>query len=125
MRLSVWPSPSRSFDSILSIVRHCEVQGWYGTYFADHFMPDDPGGSAPKDGKYLECLAVMAALASATERLRIGSLVLGNRYRHPAVVAKTISTIDAVAGGRIVLGLGAGWQVNEHQAYGIELGSVR
>jgi F420-dependent oxidoreductase-like protein len=120
----VWPSSGRSFDEILAVTRHCEVQGWHGVYLADHFMPDDPDGLST-GGPYLECLATMAALASATTRLRIGSLVLGNRYRHPAVVAKTAATIDVISGGRAVLGLGAGWQRNEHRAYGIELGSVK
>ena len=120
----MWPSSSRSFDEILAVTRHCEVQGWYGVYLADHFMPDDPSGE-PRSGPYLECLAVMAALASATNQIRIGSLVLGNRYRHPAIVANAATTIDAISGGRVVLGLGAGWQQNEHRAYGIELGTVR
>jgi alkanesulfonate monooxygenase SsuD/methylene tetrahydromethanopterin reductase-like flavin-dependent oxidoreductase (luciferase family) len=56
-------------------------------------------------------------------RLRIGTLVAGNTYRHPAVLAKQAVTIDHVTGGRFVLGLGAGWQENEHVAYGIELGA--
>ncbi len=124
MRLSVWPSSSRPFDEILAVARHCEVQGWYGVYLADHFMPNDPANQ-PVDGPYLECLTTLGALAASTERIRLGSLVLGNRYRHPAVVAKAATTIDAIAGGRVVLGVGAGWQLNEHEAYGIELGSVR
>ena len=57
--------------------------------------------------------------------MRIGSLVLGNTYRHPAVVAKQAVTIDHIAAGRLVLGLGAGWQENEHTAYGIELPPVK
>jgi F420-dependent oxidoreductase-like protein len=108
----------------LAVARHCEVQGWHGVYLADHFMPDEPNGESTDD-PYLECLSVMAALASATSRIRIGSLVLGNRYRHPAVVAKAVCTIDAISGGRALLGLGAGWQLNEHRAYGIDLGSVK
>jgi alkanesulfonate monooxygenase SsuD/methylene tetrahydromethanopterin reductase-like flavin-dependent oxidoreductase (luciferase family) len=89
-------------------------------YFADHFMPNDLGGE-PLDGPVLECWSVMAGLAAATEQLRIGSLVCGNLYRHPAVVANAASTVDHISGGRFVLGVGAGWQVNEHEAYGIDL----
>jgi len=93
-------------------------------YFADHFMPDDPAGRAV-DGAVLECWGVMAALAARTERLRVGSLVCGNLYRNPAVVAKQAATLDHISGGRTVLGLGAGWQVNEHAAYGVDLLDVR
>lgn len=120
MRFSVWPSPERPWSDVLEIAEHCDRAGWDGLYFADHFMPNDPGG-APLDGPVLECWAVMAALAARTSQLRIGSLVCGNLYRHPAVVANAAATIDQVSGGRFVLGLGAGWQVNEHAAYGIEL----
>jgi F420-dependent oxidoreductase-like protein len=120
MRFSVWPSPERPWQDVLDIVEHCDRAGWDGVYFADHFMPDDPAGE-PRDGPVLECWAVMAALAARTTRLRVGSLVSGNLYRHPAVVANAAATIDHISRGRFVLGLGAGWQVNEHRAYGIDL----
>ena len=73
----------------------------------------------------LEATAVLAALATATVRLRLGPLVLGATYRHPAVVANWAATMDHVSGGRFVLGLGAGWQANEHDQYGIDLPAVR
>ena len=60
-------------------------------------------------------------VAARTERLRLGTLVCGNLYRHPAVVANAAATVDQISGGRLVLGVGAGWQVNEHAAYGIDL----
>jgi F420-dependent oxidoreductase-like protein len=120
MRFSVWPNPERPWADVLEIVQACDGAGWYGVYFADHFMPNDLGGE-PLDGPVLECWGVMAGLAAATAELRVGSLVCGNLYRHPAVVAKAASTVDHISGGRFVLGVGAGWQVNEHQAYGIEL----
>ena len=69
----------------------------------------------------LEATAGLAALAASTERVRLGPLVLGNTYRHPAVVANWAVTLDHVSHGRAVLGVGAGWQVNEHEQYGIEL----
>jgi len=120
MRFSVWPSPQRSWHDIRDIVLHCDRTGWDGAYFADHFMPDDPEGR-PRDGAVLECWAVLAGLAAETGRLRLGSLVAGNLYRHPAVVANAAATIDHISGGRFVVGLGAGWQANEHAAYGIDL----
>ena len=70
----------------------------------------------------LEAMGVLSALAVATERVRLGSLVFGITYRHPAVLANWAATTDHVSGGRLLLGVGAGWQVNEHEQYGIELG---
>jgi F420-dependent oxidoreductase-like protein len=123
MRFSIWTSPQHSWQEVVGLVQHCEATGWDGAYFADHFMPNTLDG-APDDGPTLECWAVMAALAVSTERLRLGTLVCGNTYRHPAVLAKIASTTDQISGGRLLLGLGAGWQVNEHRAYGIDLFDV-
>jgi alkanesulfonate monooxygenase SsuD/methylene tetrahydromethanopterin reductase-like flavin-dependent oxidoreductase (luciferase family) len=66
----------------------------------------------------------VAGLAACVPRIRIGPLVAGNTYRHPAVVANMAATIDHMSGGRLVLGLGAGWQENEHRAYGLEYYTV-
>ena len=120
MRFSVWPSPQRPWHDVRDIVLHCDGSGWDGAYFADHFMPDDPGGD-PVDGPVLECWSVLSALAAETRHVRLGSLVSGNLYRHPAVVANAAATIDHISGGRFIVGLGAGWQRNEHIAYGIDL----
>jgi F420-dependent oxidoreductase-like protein len=120
MEFSVWPSPERPWADVLDIALACDAAGWHGVYFADHFMPNDVGAE-PLDGPVLECWGVMAGLAAATEHLRVGSLVCGNLYRHPAIVANAAATVDQISGGRFVLGVGAGWQVNEHAAYGIDL----
>jgi F420-dependent oxidoreductase-like protein len=125
MRFSVWPSPERPWAETRAIVRACDEAGWDGAYFADHFMPNDPGGTRAKDGPVLECWSVLAGLAECTDHVRLGPLVSGNLYRHPTVVAKSAAAIDHLSGGRFVLGLGAGWQVNEHAAYGIDLLDVR
>jgi alkanesulfonate monooxygenase SsuD/methylene tetrahydromethanopterin reductase-like flavin-dependent oxidoreductase (luciferase family) len=71
-----------------------------------------------------ECWTSLAALGALVPRLRLGSLVAGNTYRHPAIVANMAATIDRISGGRLVLGLGAGWQQNEHDAYGLEFPAV-
>jgi F420-dependent oxidoreductase-like protein len=125
MRFSIWPSPQRPYAEVVELARHCESTGWDGVYFADHFMPNDPTGATPLDGPTLECWAVLAGLAASTERLRLGTLVCGNTYRHPAVLANLAAAVDQISGGRLLLGLGAGWQVNEHEAYGIDLFDVR
>jgi F420-dependent oxidoreductase-like protein len=120
MRFSIWPSPNQSFEDVLATARHAEATGWDGVYVPDHFMPAGPDLDTP----VLECWTVIAALAPAVPRLRIGALVSGNTYRHPAVLANMAATADRVSGGRIVLGIGAGWQENEHRAYGIAFPSV-
>jgi alkanesulfonate monooxygenase SsuD/methylene tetrahydromethanopterin reductase-like flavin-dependent oxidoreductase (luciferase family) len=102
----------------MATARHADDTGWSGVYFADHFMMNIEDGSSP-GVETLECTAVLAAMAATTTRVRLGSLVLGNTYRHPAVVAKWAATVDHLSQGRLVLGVGAGWQENEHREYGI------
>ena len=87
----------------------------------DHFYPI-VGDSA---GPCFEGWMVLAALAQATRRLRLGVLVTGIHYRHPAVLANMASTIDVISDGRLELGIGAGWNEEESGAYGIELGTRR
>lgn len=94
--------------------------GWYGVWLADHYMPNT-GDTTPARGDVYECWALLPALAAVTERVRVGTLVSPTSVHHPALLAKRAATIDRLSGGRMVLGLGAGWQVNEHHAYGIEL----
>ena len=124
MRFSIWPSPARPWDEVLELTRHCEQTGWDGVYIADHFMPNTADGSVA-DGPIHECWTTLAGLAAAVPRLRLGSLVSGNTYRHPAVLANMAATIDHISGGRLLLGIGAGWQVNEHEAFGIDLPAPR
>jgi alkanesulfonate monooxygenase SsuD/methylene tetrahydromethanopterin reductase-like flavin-dependent oxidoreductase (luciferase family) len=121
MRFSFWISTHHTWDEVLDLASHAEATGWDGLWVADHFMPNDDNAL---DDPMQECLALLAALAASVPRVRLGSLVLGNTYRHPAVVAKTAATIDQISGGRLVLGIGAGWQENEHARYGIPLGTV-
>ena len=87
----------------------------------DHFYPifSDPTGPC------LEGWTTLTALAQATERLRLGTLVTGIHYRHPAVLANMAAALDIVSGGRLELGIGAGWNEEESGAYGIELGTIK
>jgi F420-dependent oxidoreductase-like protein len=124
MRFSVWPNLLQPVDDVLEVALHADRTGWDGVWVADHFMGDG-GGFGAEDTPTLEATAVLAALAVATERVRLGPLVLGATYRHPAVVANWAATVDVLSGGRLVLGVGAGWQQNEHDQYGIELPPVR
>jgi alkanesulfonate monooxygenase SsuD/methylene tetrahydromethanopterin reductase-like flavin-dependent oxidoreductase (luciferase family) len=124
MRFGIWPAPSRPWGEIVELVAHCESTGWDSVYFADHFMPNGTD-STPLDGDTLECWSVIAALAASVPRLTLASLVTSATYRHPAVLAKIASAVDQISQGRLVLGVGAGWQENEHAAYGIKLGTVK
>jgi F420-dependent oxidoreductase-like protein len=87
------------------------------------FTPD-VDQSRPLDGDTLECWSVVAALAAAIPRLRLGTLVSSVTYRHPAVLANIAAAVDNISHGRLLLGIGAGWQENEHAAYGIDGGTV-
>jgi F420-dependent oxidoreductase-like protein len=87
----------------------------------DHFYPIFSDSAGP----CLEGWMTLAGLAQATRRLRLGTLVTGIHYRHPAVLANMAATLDVMSGGRLELGIGAGWNEEESGAYGIELGSPR
>ncbi len=87
----------------------------------DHFYPLTP----PSDGPCLEAWTTLAALTQATSRIRVGTMVTGMHYRHPAVTANMAASLDIISGGRFNLGLGAGWFEPESRAYGIELGTMR
>jgi F420-dependent oxidoreductase-like protein len=121
MRVSLWPTSTQSWEDLLDAASHAAATGWDGVWVADHFMPNTPSAEGPE----LECFSVLAGLATGVPGVRLGSLVAGNTYRNPAVLAKVASTIDVLSGGRMVLGLGAGWQENEHRAYGIEFSDVK
>jgi len=120
MKFSFWPRPTHPYDRLLALAHHVEQTGWHGLWLADHFMPNAEDTSAP----WPEAFTTLSALAAAVPRLRLGTLVAGNTYRHPAVLTKMATTIDHISGGRMVLGIGAGWQENEHRKYGIPFFSV-
>jgi len=86
-------------------------------------MPHETGNRAA-GGPVLESWTCLTGLAMVTRQIRIGTLVLGNTYRHPAVVANMAAALDQLSAGRLILGFGAGWQANEHLAYGIGLPTV-
>ena len=120
MKFSVWPNPERPTAEVLELARTADADGWFGFWFADHYMPNT-GTEEVQVGDTHECWAVLPAVAVVTENIRIGSLVAPTSVHHPAVLANRAATIDHLSNGRMVLGVGAGWQINEHGAYGIEL----
>ncbi|MDA2950961.1 MAG: LLM class F420-dependent oxidoreductase [Actinomycetota bacterium] len=97
-----------------------EIDVFESGWTFDHFYPifSDPAGPC------LEGWTTLSALAQATTRLRLGVLVTGIHYRHPAVLANMAAAVDIISGGRLELGIGAGWNEEESGAYGIELGTL-
>jgi alkanesulfonate monooxygenase SsuD/methylene tetrahydromethanopterin reductase-like flavin-dependent oxidoreductase (luciferase family) len=121
MRFSLWANLAQPWPEVLAAAKHAEATGWDGVYVADHFMGDNEKAGG-KVSPTFEATAAMAGLATVTARVRLGSLVFGITYRHPAVLANWAKTVDHMSDGRLLLGIGAGWQINEHEQYGIELG---
>jgi len=120
MRFSIWPNSGRTWDELLATAKFADAGGWHGLWCADHYMPNTDDGTV-HDGPFHEVWALLPALAASTERIRLGPLVSPTSVHHPALLANRAASLDLISGGRFVLGLGAGWQVNEHRAYGIEL----
>jgi F420-dependent oxidoreductase-like protein len=116
MRFGLFTSTTGiAWADLQSLWQHLEATGWDAACVTDHFMPNT---RHPVDDT-LECWTALSGLALSTKRMRIGTLVSGNTYRHPAVVAKMAATVDIMSGGRLICGIGAAWQRNEHTAYGI------
>jgi probable F420-dependent oxidoreductase len=106
----------RPYASIRAITQQAEADGFDSIWLADHLLYRDPG--QPTRGIW-ETWTVLSALAEATQRVEIGTLVLCNSIRNPAVVAKMATAADEVSDGRLVLGIGAGWNEPEYQAFGL------
>jgi F420-dependent oxidoreductase-like protein len=123
MRFAIKTAPQdTTWDAMLDVWRAADdIELFESGWTFDHFYPIF-GDSA---GPCLEGWVTLTALAQATRRLRLGTLVTGIHYRHPAVLANMVATLDIISGGRLELGIGAGWNQEESGAYGIELGTPR
>jgi F420-dependent oxidoreductase-like protein len=109
-----WPE----FLDVWRATDECEI--FAAAWNFDHFYPL----VGDTHGPCLESWTMLAALSQATSRIRLGSLVNGMHYRHPALTANMAATVDILSGGRLDLGMGAGWNEEESGAYGIELGTI-
>ena len=112
---------AQTWPGVLELWRHSESTGWDIACVTDHFFPN----TEEREGAMLESWSTLSALAALVPRIRIGTIVLGNTYRHPAVLAKMAAQVDIISGGRLILGIGAGWQQNEHVGYGIPFYTMR
>ena len=116
IRFGIHAGPQHfSYADYLELWQRAEALGYDWASVFDHFIPiySDP------EGPCFEGLSLLSAMAAQTSRIRCGILVVGNTYRHPAVLANIAATIDHVSGGRLELGVGAGWWEMEHEEYHI------
>jgi F420-dependent oxidoreductase-like protein len=109
------------FEAVARQAAEADRSGFDTVLVMDHFYQLPMLGEPER--YMLECYTLLGALARETERVRLSALVTGNTYRNPAVLAKIVTTLDVVSGGRAQLGIGAGWFELEHQAFGIEFGT--
>jgi alkanesulfonate monooxygenase SsuD/methylene tetrahydromethanopterin reductase-like flavin-dependent oxidoreductase (luciferase family) len=105
------PQAGATVKTLLGQAEGAEHLGYHSFWLVDHFWA--PG---MPDVDVLEAITMMSAIAARTERLRIGTLVLCNSFRNPALLAKSLTTIDQISNGRLEVGLGAGWMEQEYRA---------
>jgi F420-dependent oxidoreductase-like protein len=109
-----------TWDEWVALAEACEESGLEGLFRSDHYL-----GIGDRGRGSLDAWATLSALAAHTQRIRLGTMVSPATFRHPSVLAKSAATADHVSGGRIELGLGAGWFEAEHRAYGFPFSDVR
>ena len=109
------------FPTVVAQAREAQEAGFDAVFVMDHFY-QLPMLGAPEE-PMLEAYTALGALASTTERVLLGTLVTGNTYRNPTLLAKIITTLDVISGGRAVLGIGTGWFELEHTQLGFEFGT--
>ena len=113
------PQAGMSFKALLDRTTQAEKLGYHSIWLVDHFWQM----RAPEVDHH-ECLALLSGLSARTERIRIGSLVICNSFRNPALLTKALTTIDHISNGRLEIGLGAGWMDEEYRGYGYEFPST-
>jgi len=109
------------FPTVIAQAKEAEAAGFDSVFVMDHFY-QLPGLGTP-DQPMLEAYTALGALAAATERVQLGTLVTGNTYRNPTLLAKAITTLDVISQGRAILGIGTGWFELEHDSLGYEFGT--
>lgn len=121
LRIFTEPQQGATYDDLLAVARTAEDAGFDGFFRSDHYLAMGRDGlPGPTDA-----WTSLAGLARETSRLRLGTLVTSATFRAPGVLAVQVAQVDQMSGGRVELGLGAGWFEAEHRAYGIEFPDVR
>ena len=115
-RIFVEPQEGASYDKLLRFARAAEALGYDGFFRSDHYLKMGGGDGLPGP---TDAWTTLAGLARETERIRLGTLMTSATFRLPGVLAVQVAQVDAMSGGRVELGLGAGWFAQEHAAYGI------
>ncbi len=115
------PNPYEQFLFSKNVALEAEKLGYDAGYVYDHFIPYYGNNSK---GPFFEAYTLLTAIASTTSRLRIGQVVTCNSYRHPSLLAKMTSTLDAISNGRLEFGIGAGWFEQEYNSYGYKFDSA-
>ncbi len=111
VKYGIFPDVRRGWDATRLAVQEAEKLGYESVWLADHLMGDRP---------VLESWTALSALSSLTTRIRLGTMVLCNSFRNPALLAKMAATLDNVSHGRLELGIGAGWKEDEYVGYGYD-----
>ncbi|WP_193490060.1 LLM class F420-dependent oxidoreductase [Mycolicibacterium murale] len=109
------------FPTVIAQAQEADAAGFDSVFVMDHFY-QLPGLGAPEE-PMLEAYTTLGALATATQKVQLGTLVTGNSYRNPTLLAKAITTLDVVSAGRAILGIGTGWFELEHDSLGYEFGT--
>jgi alkanesulfonate monooxygenase SsuD/methylene tetrahydromethanopterin reductase-like flavin-dependent oxidoreductase (luciferase family) len=109
-----------TWDEWVALASACEEHGVDALFRSDHYI-----SWFDENRRVLDAWATIAGLAARTTKLELGTLVSPATFRHPSVLARSAATADEISGGRVTLGMGAGWQSREHEAYGFEFGTAR
>jgi alkanesulfonate monooxygenase SsuD/methylene tetrahydromethanopterin reductase-like flavin-dependent oxidoreductase (luciferase family) len=109
-----------TWDDWVALASACEEHGVEALFRSDHYI-----SWFDESRRVLDAWATIAGLAARTTKLELGTLVSPATFRHPAVLARSAATADEISGGRVTVGMGAGWQEREHRAYGFEFGTTR
>jgi len=122
LRIFTEPQQGASYDDQLAVAREAEALGFDAFFRSDHYLHMGEGSGLPGP---TDSWVTLAALARETERIRLGTMVTAATFRHPGPLAISVAQVDQMSGGRVELGLGAGWFDDEHRAYGIPFPSTR
>lgn len=119
--IQIEPQFGFDYQTVEKIALNAEKIGYHSIWASDHFFLDDKS----EDKNCMESWTLIAALAAKTVKLRLGTLVTGNSYRYPAILAKIAATVDMISNGRLEFGIGAGWKEIEYKAYGIPFPPIK